>query len=231
MKAKILLVILVTFQLISCQKENSKAIETLESQDYLEKLNETEKPQLIDVRTPDEFAIEHLENSENMDWNSTDFVFNAEKLDKSKPVFVYCKVGGRSNQAANKLSELGFQKIYNLDGGIMKWSGKKTSANYSERIGITATDYETLIQSDKKVLVNFYAEWCGPCKKMAPYILKMQKEFKGKISIVRLDADANKSLIDEMKIDGLPVIIIYKDGKEMWRNQGYLSEEDLRKEL
>lgn len=231
MKAKILLVILVTFQLISCQKENSKAIETLESQDYLEKLNETEKPQLIDVRTPDEFAIEHLENSENIDWNSTDFVFNAEKLDKSKPVFVYCKVGGRSNQAANKLSELGFQKIYNLDGGIMKWSGKKTSANYSERIGITATDYETLIQSDKKVLVNFYAEWCGPCKKMAPYILKMQKEFKGKISIVRLDADANKSLIDEMKIDGLPVIIIYEDGKEMWRNQGYLSEEDLRKEL
>lgn len=231
MKAKILLVILVTFQLISCQKENSKAIETLESQDYLEKLNETEKPQLIDVRTPDEFAIEHLENSENMDWNSTDFVFNAEKLDKSKPVFVYCKVGGRSNQAANKLSELGFQEIYNLDGGIMKWSGKKTSANYSERIGITATDYETLIQSDKKVLVNFYAEWCGPCKKMAPYILKMQKEFKGKISILRLDADANKSLIDEMKIDGLPVIIIYEDGKEMWRNQGYLSEEDLRKEL
>lgn len=231
MKAKILLVILVTFQLISCQKENSKAIETLESQDYLEKLNETEKPQLIDVRTPDEFAIEHLENSENMDWNSTDFVFNAEKLDKSKPVFVYCKVGGRSNQAANKLSELGFQKIYNLDGGIMKWSGKKTSANYSERIGITATDYETLIHSDKKVLVNFYAEWCGPCKKMAPYILKMQKEFKGKISILRLDADANKSLIDEMKIDGLPVIIIYEDGKEMWRNQGYLSEEDLRKEL
>lgn len=231
MKAKILLVILVTFQLISCQKENSKAIETLESQDYLEKLNETEKPQLIDVRTPDEFAIEHLENSENMDWNSTDFVFNAEKLDKSKPVFVYCKVGGRSNQAANKLSELGFQKIYNLDGGIMKWSGKKTSANNSERIGITATDYETLIHSDKKVLVNFYAEWCGPCKKMAPYILKMQKEFKGKISIVRLDADANKSLIDEMKIDGLPVIIIYEDGKEMWRNQGYLSEEDLRKEL
>lgn len=231
MKAKILLVILVTFQLISCQKENSKAIETLESQAYLEKLNETEKPQLIDVRTPDEFAIEHLENSENMDWNSTDFVLNAEKLDKSKPVFVYCKVGGRSNQAANKLSELGFQKIYNLDGGIMKWSGKKTSANNSERIGITATDYETLIHSDKKVLVNFYAEWCGPCKKMAPYILQMQKEFKGKISIERLDADANKSLIDEMKIDGLPVIIIYKDGKEMWRNQGYLSEEDLRKEL
>lgn len=231
MKAKILLVILVTFQLISCQKENSKAIETLESQAYLEKLNETEKPQLIDVRTPDEFAIEHLENSENMDWNSTDFVLNAEKLDKSKPVFVYCKVGGRSNQAANKLSELGFQKIYNLDGGIMKWSGKKTSAKNSERIGITATDYETLIHSDKKVLVNFYAEWCGPCKKMAPYILKMQKEFKGKISIVRLDADVNKSLIDEMKIDGLPVIIIYEDGKEMWRNQGYLSEEDLRKEL
>ncbi|MEI8270838.1 MAG: thioredoxin family protein, partial [bacterium] len=82
------------------------------------------------------------------------------------------------------------------------------------------------IHSDKKVVVNFFAEWCGPCKKMEPYLLQMQKEFKGKIKIERLDADANKSMIDEMKIDGLPVILIYENGKEVWRHLGYLSEED-----
>ena len=54
---------------------------------------------------------------------------------------------------------------------------------------------------------------------------------KEKVKIVRLDADENKSLVNHMKIDGLPVIIIYENGKETWRNTGFLSEEDLRKQL
>ena len=59
----------------------------------------------------------------------------------------------------------------------------------------------------------------------------MQEELKGKIPLIRLDADENKSLLESMKIEGLPVILIYKNGKETWRNLGYLSEEDLRKKL
>ena len=85
--------------------------------------------------------------------------------------------------------------------------------------------------NDKKVVINFGAEWCAPCKKMKPYIIRLQEDLKEKVKIVRLDADENKSLINHMKIDGLPVIIIYENGKETWRNTGFLSEEDLRKKI
>jgi thioredoxin len=87
-------------------------------------------------------------------------------------------------------------------------------------------EYQKLINSDKKVVINFGAEWCAPCKRMKPYINRLQNELKDKVKIVRLDADENKSLVNHMKIDGLPVIIIYENGKEIWRNTGFLSEED-----
>ena len=122
---KNLLLLFVVFQLTSCQSQQSKTIETIDGKTYSDKLSNTKNPQLLDVRTPEEYAVEHLENASNVNWNGNDFVSKVEKLDKSQPVFVYCKVGGRSSQAANKLAELGFAAIYNLDGGIMKWQGKK----------------------------------------------------------------------------------------------------------
>lgn len=231
MKSHIISLLFISFLFVSCQGQPSKTVQTLESKAYSEKLKTTENPQLLDVRTPEEFSVEHLENAKNVNWNGTDFVANAEKLDKSKPVFLYCKVGGRSAQAANKLAELGFKEIYNLEGGIMKWTGNKTTETASKANGTSKTDFDKIINSDKKVMINFSAVWCAPCKKMKPYIVKMKEELKDKITIVQLDADENKSLVDSMKLDGLPVILIYENGKEIWRNIGYISEEDLKKHL
>lgn len=225
---KNLLLLFVVFQLTSCQSQQSKTIETIDGKRYSDKLSNTKNPQLLDVRTPEEYAVEHLENASNVNWNGNDFVSKVEKLDKSQPVFVYCKVGGRSSQAADKLAELGFKEIYNLDGGIMKWQGKKTSNVSSTPKGLTSAEFEKLINSDKKVIINFSAKWCAPCKKMAPYLTKMQEELKGKITLVKLDADENKTLMESMKLNELPVILIYENGKETWRNLGYLSEEDFK---
>ena len=225
---KNLLLLFVVFQLTSCQSQQSKTIETIDGKTYSDKLSNTKNPQLLDVRTPEEYAVEHLENASNVNWNGDDFVSKVEKLDKSQPVFVYCKVGGRSSQAADKLAELGFKEIYNLDGGIMKWQGKKTSNVSSTPKGLTSAEFEKLINSDKKVIINFSAKWCAPCKKMAPYLTKMQEELKGKITLVKLDADENKTLMERMKLNELPVILIYENGKETWRNLGYLSEEDFK---
>lgn len=216
---------------INCQGQPD-SIKTLDVPTYSKKLNETENPQLIDVRTPGEYAVDKINNAKNINWNGNDFVTEVEKLDKSKPVFVYCKVGGRSAQAANKLAELGFKEIYNLDGGIMKWNAAgMQKASSKDNIGMSKTEFEKLVNSDKKVMVNFSAVWCAPCKKMKPYIIKMQEELKGKIKIIRIDADENKSLLENMNLDGLPVIIVYENGKEIWRNIGYISEEDLKKHI
>ncbi len=229
MKLKITILLLVTTFLTRCQGQNSKAVvQNLDVKIYAEKLDKIKNPQLIDVRTPEEFASEKINDAKNINWNGTDFVAQVEKLDKSKPVFVYCKVGGRSSLAADKLAELGFKEIYNLNGGIMKWNASGMAKPFSsdKLVGMSPDEYQKLINSDKKVVINFGAEWCAPCKRMKPYINRLQKELKDKVKIVRLDADENKSLVNHMKIDGLPVIIIYENGKEIWRNTGFLSEED-----
>lgn len=231
MKPQILSLLFISFLFIRCQGQPSKTVQTIDVKAYAEKLKTTENPQLLDVRTPEEFSVEHIENATNVNWNSNDFVSKTSNLDKTKPVFVYCKVGGRSAQAANKLAEMGFKEIYNLEGGILKWNAAGMAKPSNKIIGISSQEFNELLKSDKKVMINFHAKWCEPCKKMTPYILKMQTEIKDQIAIIRLDADENKTLLETLKLDGLPVILIYENGKEIWRNIGFISEEDLKKHL
>lgn len=231
MKSKILSLLLLSFLFISCQGQTSKVVQTIDVKSYAEKLKKTENAQLLDVRTPEEYASEHIGNAVNVNWNGTDFVEKATTFDKSKPIFVYCKVGGRSAQAANKLAELGFKEVYNLDGGIMKWNANGNAKPTDKIIGICDQEYGELIKSSDKVMIDFNAKWCAPCQKMKPYILKMQTELAAQIKIVQLDADENKTIVEQLKLDGLPVIIVYEKGKEVWRNVGYISEEDLKKHL
>lgn len=231
MKSKFLFLVLLSFLFQSCQGQSSKAIQTIDVKTYAEKLKTTKNPQLLDVRTPEEFSTGHIENAENVNLNGNNFVTEANTYDKSKPIFVYCKVGGRSAQAADKLAQLGFKEIYNLDGGIMKWDAAGKAKPSDKIIGMCDQEYGELIKSNDKVLIDFNAKWCAPCKKMKPYILKMQTEMKDKIKIVQLDADENKTIVEQMKLDGLPTIIIYEKGKEVWRNVGFISEEDLKKHL
>ena len=231
MKAKILTIIGFCLLCLSCNSQTSKKIQTIAPVTYAEKINAIPNAQLIDVRTPEEYQSEHLDKAVNVNWNDDQFVANVAKYDKSKPVFVYCKVGGRSMQAAQKLSELGFSEIYNLDGGILKWNAAGLSKPSDKTVGMKLSEYGTLTKSNPKVLVNFYADWCAPCKKMQPYMLKLQKDLNEKITVSRIDAEVHKTLISEMKIDELPVLILYENGQPTWQHKGFISEKDLKKQL
>lgn len=216
---------------ISCNGQKSNNFEEIASKEFSEKIENTENPQILDVRTPDEFGSEHIENAQNLNWNSQDFAAKAETYDKSKPVFVYCLSGGRSKKAAAKLNELGFTKVYELEGGILKWKADGMMKEPAGQIGMTQDDFNKLLHTDKKVLVDFYAEWCAPCKQMEPYLLKMQKEMADKVTIIRIDVDKNKTLAAQMKIDQLPIVVLYENHEEKWKNVGYISEQDLKKQL
>jgi thioredoxin len=215
----------------SCNGQTSGNFEEIAPKEFSEKIKTTENPQVLDVRTPDEFTSEHIDNAINVNWNSADFAAKAETYDKSKPVFVYCLSGGRSKKAAAKLSELGFTKVYELEGGILKWKADGMMKKSTEQIGMTQDDFNKLLHTDKKVLVDFYAEWCAPCKQMEPYLLKMQKEMADKVTIIRIDVDKNKTLATQMKIDQLPIVVLYQNHEVKWKNLGYISEENLKKQL
>ncbi|RKS13454.1 thioredoxin domain-containing protein [Flavobacterium sp. 120] len=231
MKFHSIFLAIICFVVLSCNGQNSKEIKTIDSKAFAEKIATTQNPQILDVRTPEEFTSDHIDNAKNINWLGTTFVANVEKLDKSQPVFVYCKSGGRSQKAAEKLNELGFKTIYQLDGGMLKWDAAGLSKPSAKIIGLSVQEYNKLLNSDKKVLINFYAEWCAPCKKMTPYVLQMQKDLADKVTIIRLDADKNKTLISEMKISELPTLLLYDKAAVKWKHSGFISEDDLKKQL
>lgn len=231
MKISSVFFLLLSFTILSCNGQTSKNITDIDPKAFSEKITTTPNAQIIDVRTPQEFASGHIDNALNIDWLGDNFVANAEKLDKTKPVFVYCKTSNRSPQAAKKLEELGFATIYNMQGGLLKWDADGFSKPTDRIIGVCSQEFAELLNTDKKVLVDFYAEWCAPCKKMSPYLLKMQKELGDKLVIVRLNADENPTLIKEMKILELPTLLLYENKELKWKHSGFISEEDLKKQL
>jgi len=231
MKTYILsLLTLLVFNL-SCKGQESKNRETIPPAVFAEKIKTVPNAQLLDVRTPEEFTKEHIDNADNVNWNSADFVSQVAKYDKTKPVFVYCLSGGRSKQAAGKLEELGFTKIYELEGGIVKWNANGLAKASTKVEGMSLKEYNTLLVSDKKILIDVYAKWCAPCKKMDPYLTKMKTDLADKLTIIRIDADANKNLLKELKIEELPTLILYDKSVIKWTHSGFISEEDLKKQL
>lgn len=89
--------------------------------DEMQSILELEDVQLVDVRTPEEFDEIRIANAQNIDFSSPTFEDDISKLDKEKPVILYCKGGVRSAKCARKLKSAGFEKIYDLEGGISKW--------------------------------------------------------------------------------------------------------------
>lgn len=99
----------------------AQTIKKLDPQGFEKKLNESKGYILVDVRTSGEYAQGHLANAVLIDIYSDDFKSRVSKLDKSKPVFVYCKAGSRSSSAVGVFTDLGFKEIYDLSGGINAW--------------------------------------------------------------------------------------------------------------
>jgi len=87
--------------------------------------------------------------------------------------------------------------------------------------------YSELINDDKPVLVDFSAEWCGPCKAMAPVLKKVSKEVGDAGRIIKIDVDKNRGIATDLKIMGVPTFILYKKGKVLWRKSGMQSEQVL----
>jgi len=228
-------VILITLLMVSCTNGQTQNVKTnLTPAEFEESIKKTPNAVLVDVRTPDEFSKGHLVNARNIDWNGSSFDKEISSIDKSKPVFVYCLSGGRSGQAASKMRADGFKLVYELEGGIMKWRGAnlpETTETATQSTGMTKAQFDAMLVTDKVVLVDFYADWCGPCKKMKPYLEEIKSEMADQVLLIRINADDNQALCKEMKIDALPVLLVYKKQELTWKNLGFIEKEEVVKEL
>ncbi|MBC7863542.1 MAG: thioredoxin, partial [Bacteroidia bacterium] len=204
----------------------------LEAEQFKNKIDSAKNFQLVDVRTPEEFKDAHLKHAFNNNVMDSTFSKKSESLDKNKPVFIYCKGGSRSANAAQILNKAGFKTIYDLNGGIMAWNNKNLPVEKKSSVvlpdKISDADFNSLKTGKIPVLIDYYAEWCIPCKKMEPVLEKLAKEFEGKIIIKRINVDESPALCKKMNVASIPVVSAWKNGAETKNVSGFQSEETLR---
>lgn len=231
-------IIFIILILSSCSKDKSDSIGTnLSATEFSDKLKENPEATVIDVRTPEEFSNGHVANSININLNSDNFDSQISLIDKSKPVFVYCLSGNRSTSAAGKMRSAGFKEVYELKGGILKWkyanlpltTGKTQAKNTSE--GMTMKQFDDKINKNKLVLVDFYADWCAPCREIKPYLDEISKEMSDKVEVIRINVDENQELCRELKVDGIPDLRLFKNKSVVWNSTGYVQKKDILKNI
>lgn len=123
---KQLLIIFIAIFLVSCNnKQPSKTITATGEINVVTPLDFKEKSEnqlIIDVRTPDEFAQGHIKGAVNINLFDRNFTEQFNNFDKSEPIFIYCRSGNRTSKASKQLAKLGFENIYDLQGGIINWA-------------------------------------------------------------------------------------------------------------
>ena len=117
----LIIITMLSFIYCSDTKKQDESVAKDVTVEEFKKLVDSSKGLLLDVRTPDEFNEGHILEAVNINFYDKDFAQQVEKLDKMKPVYVYCRSGGRSGKTKDLLHEKGFTEIYNLKGGILSW--------------------------------------------------------------------------------------------------------------
>ena len=98
-------------------------------------------------------------------------------------------------------------------------------------IQLDQKDFQKTIENNKNVLIDFYADWCGPCQTLLPTVHKLAEEFQGEVSIRKVNVDQNQELAAAFGVRSIPTLVQINDGKEISRIVGLVSEQDLRSRI
>ena len=91
------------------------------------------------------------------------------------------------------------------------------------------SSFDQLIHSDKPVLIDFYATWCSPCQMLGPILKEVKDNLGDRVSIIKVDVDKNQELAAMQQVRGVPTMMLFQNGKQLWRQSGLLSKEEIIK--
>ena len=89
------------------------------------------------------------------------------------------------------------------------------------------SNFNTIINSEVPVLIDFHADWCGPCKMLAPILKEVKAELQDQIKIIKIDVDKNQNLAAQYQVRGVPTMMLFKNGQSVWRQSGVLQKDNI----
>lgn len=202
---------------------------TLKIDSFSAKINEQKYPQIIDARSPEEFAINHINGAINFNLESKNYAEYVARLDKSKPVFIYSIGAGRSVQLEKELLKNDFKEAYSLEGGIAAWIGSGKPFYSNQKSKLTLAEYKKIIADNNTVLVDIGSRYCGACKKVKPVLETIRTEYGENVKIVEIDLEESPQVIADLKtVNVFPTLILYQNGKIVFKKDGAA---DLKKDV
>lgn len=94
-----------------------------------------------------------------------------------------------------------------------------------------SNSFENIIKSEKPVLIDFFATWCGPCKTLSPILKQVKDSLGERITILKIDVDKNQELSSKYQVRGVPTMILFQNGKQLWRQSGVLTKDEIIKNI
>ncbi len=228
-KTHLIIKLLLISMSIFGQKEIISQVDALE----FDRLVKQNNGILLDVRTNSEFNNGHIANSGNLNFYSLSFRKKLSLLPRDQAIYLYCNTGYRSEKAAEFLLNNGYSNVYNLEHGIMEWDLEELpvivepGARPDLDNKMETERYYALIKSDPLVFIDFYAPWCGPCRKMMPLIDSLKVEYLEDIHVVKINVDASKKLIKHLKLIGVPYLAFYNKGELVYTQNGAATRAEL----
>ncbi len=198
---------------------------------FEQKIKTTPNAILLDVRTSGEFGGGHLPKAKNLDFRSPDFAEKIKTLDKSQPILIYCLSGGRSAQAAELMRKEGFS-VTEMKGGYLKWTTKLKPLEGVPTVkhdqAWDKNEFDKVVAKEGAVVVDFFAKWCAPCIKMMPIVDKLAKDYEGKVTVLKVEADGNQAILQAYGIDEIPGFLVFQKGKLLLKTSGFREEAQLK---
>lgn len=224
-----LLAALFIFTIGLAQTEKKDETVTLALDSFTAKIGKQAKPQIIDARSPEEFAYNHINGALNFNLQTAGYTTFAQGLDKAKPVFIYAINTGRSSALAKELKRLGFTAVYDLAGGIANWIGSGQPYYTSLKKGLSLPEYKNIVASNQTVLVDIGSRYCAACKKVKPILDSLRKQHGDALKTVEIDLEESPALIAALKtVNVFPYLILYNQGDIILKKAG---AEDIKPEI
>jgi len=211
---------LVLFFAFGAFAQNQNTI-TLPLDAFYTKIKSQKSTQIIDARSPEEFALNHIEGSVNFNLQTENYAKYVEKLDQAKPVFIYSIGAGRSNALAKELLKNGFSDVHDLEGGIAAWigGGKPFYTNLKSKLSLA--EYQKIIADNNAVLVDIGSRYCGACKKVKPVLETIRAQYGTNLKIIEIDLEESPQVIADLKtVNVFPTLILYKKGQIIFKKVG-----------